>query len=112
MQFESKSAGSVTVVNIFEQRIDARIAADFRDSMAHLINDGNHNLVVDLSEVDFVDSSGLGAIVSSSKILGRKGDIVLSGIRPSVMSLFKLTRMDKVFRMFENEEEAVKALSE
>ncbi|MFQ5627225.1 MAG: STAS domain-containing protein [bacterium] len=112
MQFESKKSGNVTIVSILESRVDAKIAVDFRDSIADLINSGNHNLVVDLSEVDFVDSSGLGAIVSSLKILGRKGDMALSGVRPTVMSLFKLTRMDKVFRMFDDEAEAAKALAE
>jgi anti-sigma B factor antagonist len=61
--------------------------------------------------VDFIDSSGLGAIVSALKTIGRNGDLVLCGIKETVMSLFRLTRMDRVFRIFTDQGEATAALS-
>ncbi|MFW5662112.1 MAG: STAS domain-containing protein, partial [Bacteroidota bacterium] len=47
--------------------------------------------------IKFMDSSGLGAIITSLKLVATTGDIVLCGVEPEVLQLFKLTRMDKVF---------------
>ena len=79
--------------------------------MVDWINQGNRRIVLDLSEVDFIDSSGLGAIVSSLKTLGNDGDLVICGIRETVMGLFKITRMNRVFQIFATESEAIEALS-
>lgn len=111
MQLHDEKIGDVLVVKPLESRIDASIAVDFKERMAGFINAGNELIVLDLSSVNFIDSSGLGAIVSSLKLLGRKGDLVISGIRQTVMNMFKLTRMDRVFRIFESRDQAVSALA-
>lgn len=67
--------------------------------------------MLDLSEVDFIDSSGLGAIVSSLKAVGKQGNLIICGIGETVLSLFRLTRMDRVFQIVSSPEEAVRALS-
>lgn len=95
-----------------EKRLDAVTAVDFKKSMSEFIDNGNNQVVLDLSEVDFMDSTGLGSIVSILKMIGRKGDLVLTGIKKTQMVLFKLTRMERVFQMFGNEEEAIAFLSE
>ncbi|KAA3606621.1 MAG: anti-sigma factor antagonist [Calditrichaeota bacterium] len=111
MQLEEKKSGNVLVINILEARMDARVAADFKSRMFNLINSGNTFIVLNFSEVDFIDSSGLGAIVSVLKTIGKNGDIVLSGINDTVMTMFRLTRMDKVFDIYSSESEAVTELS-
>jgi len=111
MQLQSEKIGSVLVVKPFDRRMDASVAVDFKEKMASLINEGHDLVVLDMEGVDFIDSSGLGAIVSSLKTIGRKGDLVISGLQQTVMSMFKLTRMDRVFRIFQNRDEAVAALS-
>ena len=111
MLLESHKNGPILVVNMLEPRLDARVASDFKQTMNDLINDGNHQIVVSLKNVDFIDSSGLGAIVASLKSLGNNGDMAICGTREAVNSLFSLTRMDKVFQMFRTEEEAIGALS-
>jgi anti-sigma B factor antagonist len=93
-----------------ERRIDAATSAAFKGTMVDRINSGRRRIVLDLSEVDFVDSSGLGAMVSSLKAIGDEGDLVLCGVRETVMSLFRLTRMNRVFSMFGGREEAVASL--
>jgi anti-sigma B factor antagonist len=110
MRIESRAEGEVTVLQVMDRRIDARSAPDLKQRIGSYISGGAEWLVLDLSEVEFVDSSGLGAIVSALKLLGRRGDLVISGARESVQALFKLTRMDKVFRMFGTVEEAQQAL--
>jgi anti-sigma B factor antagonist len=111
MNIETKKVDDVLVVKPAEKRLDAKVAVSFKESMVNFINSGSNLIVLDLSGVEFVDSSGLGAIVSSLKVLGRKGDIVIAGVGSSVLQMFSLTRMDKVFKMFSTQEEALQALS-
>ena len=87
------------IIKPVEKRLDASVAVEFKGKMAEFINDRNELIVLDLSEVRFMDSSGLGAILSSLKTLGRQGDIVISGTKETVSSVFTITRMDRVFRM-------------
>jgi anti-sigma B factor antagonist len=68
-------------------------------------------MVLDLGAVSFIDSSGLGALVSSLKSMGKNGDLVICGAQSAVASMFKLTRMDKVFRMYPSAQEAASALA-
>ena len=111
MRIESRSEGGVHILEVKDRRIDARSAPDLKQKIASHVTEGAQWLVLDLSEVEFVDSSGLGAIVSALKLLGHSGDLVISGAGETVVSLFKLTRMDKVFRMFATVDEARQALA-
>ena len=111
MQVETKKAPEALVVKVLELRLDAKEAIEFKTKMAECINRGHHIIVLNLAEVRFIDSSGLGAIVSTLKLLGRDGNLVLCGVTDPVMSLFKLTRMDRVFQMFASESDALAALA-
>lgn len=98
------------VVTVTEKRLDAKVAVSFKDEMSALINAGETTVVLDLSNVGFVDSSGLGAIVTSLKLIGRKGDLLVAGVKDDVMTMFTLTRMDRVFQMFSTTEDALNSL--
>lgn len=111
MDLLEKKTGEVLIVRPLEKRIDAATATEFKEKMGHWIASGNRWIVLDLSEVDFIDSSGLGAIVSGLKKIGNDGNLVISSVRETVMSLFRLTRMNRVFDIFSSEDEAVAALS-
>jgi anti-sigma B factor antagonist len=111
MRFEANKVEGVLVAKVLDGRIAADIAPRFKAHLSEYISEGNRSIVLDLANVTFIDSSGLGALVSSLKAMGKDGDLVVSGARGSVASMFKLTRMDKVFRMFENNALAVAALS-
>jgi anti-sigma B factor antagonist len=111
MRFEENKVGEVLVAKVLDDRIAADVAPRFKAHLAEYMSKGNHAIVLDLAQVSFIDSSGLGALVSSLKSMGKDGDLVVSGVRGPVASMFKLTRMDKVFRMFDNNDAAVEALS-
>jgi anti-sigma B factor antagonist len=111
MDIAQHSEGKVTVAKMSDPRVDARLANEFKRRLLDLIESGHPLIALDLSDVDFIDSSGLGAIVSALKQLKGRGDLVIVGARPAVINLFRLTRMDKVFRMFPRADEAVAALS-
>ncbi len=100
----------VPVLKVAGSRIDAAVAFTFRETLAAIVERGVIRFVLDLSLVTFIDSTGLGALVSALKSSGSAGEVVVAGARAPVLTLFKLTRMDRVFRMFPSEAEAVAAL--
>jgi anti-sigma B factor antagonist len=111
MELIQRLEGNVVVARTGDQRLDARLAPELKQQLLELVGRGHPLIALDLSEVDFIDSSGLGAIVSVLKQLNGNGDLVIAGAKPAVLSLFRLTRMDRVFRMFGDTDEAVAALS-
>lgn len=106
MRIEEKNENGVLLLAVKDNRIDARNAADISARIRAAIQDGSRWIVLDLAPVEFVDSSGLGAIVSALKLLGDQGDLLISGAQEPIRALFRLTRMDKVFRMYEDLDEA------
>jgi anti-sigma B factor antagonist len=111
MQIEARQVDGVLVVKMLARRIDASSAPEFKERMLDWIGNGNRLIVLDLSSTDFMDSSALGVLVSSLKTIGASGDIALCGVRETVMTVFRLTRLNRVFRFFDTEEEAVRGLS-
>ena len=67
MAFEHHEEGHITVVQIDESRLDASVSEAFKTYVFGLIEDGKTDIVVDLTEVRFMDSSGLGALVGRSQ---------------------------------------------
>jgi anti-sigma B factor antagonist len=111
MRFAENKIGNVLVAKVLESRITADVASRFKQDLIQFATKGNRMIVLDLREITFIDSSGLGALIGSLKVIGDDGELVLCGARDTVANMFKLTRMNKVFRMFPNTEEAVAALS-
>lgn len=110
IHIDHSSKDDILLLAVYDRRLDARAAPDLKASITSFVGQGWEWIVLDLSAVDFVDSSALGAIVSGLKALGRSGDLVIAGAKPPVTALFALTRMDKVFRMFPAVADAVAAV--
>jgi anti-sigma B factor antagonist len=111
MRFEESAVTNGLVIKALDQRITADVAPEFKEALISFVTAGNRIIILDLSEVSFIDSSGLGALIGSLKVIGEDGELLLSGARESVVSMFKLTRMNKVFRMFKSVPEAVAAIA-
>jgi anti-sigma B factor antagonist len=99
--------GQVAVIKIGEKRLDAVNATNLRNYVADLINKGRDKIVVDLSGLEFMDSSGLGAIVACKKLAGSEGYLRVSGAQGAVQELFRITRMDKLFQSYHTVDEAL-----
>lgn len=112
MELTQVSEGEITIVRLSGSRIDASVAVLVKDELMKLLDDGHDKIALDMSVVEFIDSSGLGAIVSVRKRIGTAGELALFGIQDAVQTMFKLTRMDKVFKMFSDETEMKSALSD
>lgn len=100
MELKSTSDHDLQVVSVNDTRIDAAVAIAFKDAMRTQTDNDKDTVILDLSEVQFIDSSGLGAIVASMKNMGQSRKLVLAGLTPTVDKVFRLTRMDSVFSVF------------
>ena len=99
MPFEAKTVNNHRVIYVDEPRLDASLAETFKTYLFEQIDDGATSLVVDLTEVRFMDSSGLGSLVAALKKLGGSEGVILAGALPAVKDLFELTSMDKLFKI-------------
>lgn len=110
MKLQAEQLAGGLVIRAQGSRIDAGGAIAFKDAMRALTEGSEGRVILDLGEVDFVDSSGLGAIVAAMKQLGTGRKLELSGLTPTVDRVFRLTRMDRVFPIHASVADALPAL--
>jgi anti-sigma B factor antagonist len=102
MNLTSWHSRDALIVRVGENRIDSLVAIQFKDAMRQLTSDDAElapRVILDLSQVLFVDSSGLGAIVAAMKFLAPRQRLELAALQPNVARVFHLTRMDSVFNI-------------
>ncbi len=97
MNLTSELQTGILIIKVEEGRIDASSAIQFKDRMRELTQTPGPRVMLDLSQVGFIDSSGLGAVVAVLKALGPACKLELAGLTPTVQKVFRLTRMDSVF---------------
>ncbi|WP_425071817.1 STAS domain-containing protein [Sagittula sp. S175] len=97
MQLNTRSENGVEVITVDADRIDAAVAISFKDRMRESLTNGSGRFVLDLEKVDFIDSSGLGAIVAAMKLMPQGSKLELAGLTPAVDKVFRMTRMDSIF---------------
>jgi anti-sigma B factor antagonist len=97
MDLQASDHGPVRVIHVHEPRIDAASAIQFKDRMRDMTDEAPDRVLLDLAQVDFIDSSGLGAIVATMKFLAPARRLELATMGPTVAKVFRLTRMDQVF---------------
>ncbi len=109
MLVEKRNEKNNLIVMLLEERLDAKAALDFKNMIVKEIDEGANNLVIDLEQVDFIDSSGLGALVSILKILSKEGRLSITGLTQKTEQIFRLTRMDTIFNIYPSVTEALEA---
>ena len=93
--------GSVGIL-VEEERIDIQNADELREILLDQIYNGHAHLLVDLRNVTFIDSSGLGALVYGLREAKRKnGEVRVTGLSEHVSSMFTVTRLNKIFEIVE-----------
>lgn len=99
MDLAVERRGGALIVRVQEARIDAAVAIAFKEAMRGATAGPEPRVVLDLADVGFLDSSGLGAVVAVMKQLGPNRRLELAALSPPVEKVFRLTRMDSVFRI-------------
>jgi anti-sigma B factor antagonist len=97
MPFTTRIDQDLAIVATTLPRLDVSNAAELRAALLSAFDTGAGRVVLDLSDVDFLDSSALGALIAAAKRALPRGLFAVAGIRPAVARLFELTNMSLVF---------------
>ena len=97
MELVAEARENLTIIRVNCDRIDAAGAIEFKDKFREAADNDHDRVVLDMSQVGFLDSSGLGAIVASMKFLGANRKLELASLTPTVEKVFNLTRLNDVF---------------
>jgi anti-sigma B factor antagonist len=111
MKVNIKNAGK-SDIKIFEieGEIDVYTSMDLKKEFNTVIDSGKNKLIVNLSNVSYMDSSGLGILVAIlKKSKQENGNMKLIKLTPGIKKIFDLTKLTKFFEIFEEEDEAVKS---
>jgi anti-anti-sigma factor len=93
-----------------EEKLDSLLAPILKSELLTIHAEGFMNLVLDLSQVKYVDSSGLSALLVGDREFGKNGIFLISGIQDHVMKLLKISMLDKKLNLVANLEEAGEAI--
>lgn len=108
MQLNITEHPQAVVISVQEARLDAHNSPELKIAILQQFDTDKTNLIIDLNEVRFIDSSGLGVLVSGFKnASARNGNLKLCGLQPQVKSMFELTRLHRVFEIFPGVSEAI-----
>lgn len=102
----------ITVVCPGVSRLTADNCAAFKSEVSTLFDEGTSFAVIDFGDVTFLDSSGLGALVGILKKAGMRGEVAVCDLDDATSMSFKLTRMDRVFKIYQDAKSAVQSIRE
>ncbi|RMD71559.1 MAG: anti-sigma factor antagonist [Bacteroidetes bacterium] len=107
MKFFLDKQERYTLMKIQEENLNAALAPQLKSELVVLANEGVPNLIIDLSEVKYVDSSGLSAILTADR-LWKSGTFVLTGVQSdAVRKLIEISRLDTVLNIIPTVEESI-----
>lgn len=107
MEISTRQQGSVTVLQL-TGRLDLASGTILKEQVKKLLGKNTTSIHLNLTGVDFINSSGLGALVSIMKEIRMfKGRLTLSNLANYVQEIFDITQLSHIFEIFSSEEEAV-----
>ena len=112
MEIQSQQQGNVDILE-FQGRLDATGAKAAKSALKELTDANRARIVIDMSGVDFIDSTGIGALIGALRTAkGLGGDVVVAGLLPATRAIFELTRLHRVFSILDDREAAIKSLAD
>ena len=110
LRIRLRKLGNVPVLEL-EGELDAYTCSRLREAMIEAIEEGGANLVVNMKDVEYIDSSGLGTLVGGLKRVSEKqGVIAVCCTNPQIRKVFDITGLVKVFPIYGSEQEAVEGV--
>jgi anti-sigma B factor antagonist len=112
VKLTTRQVGEVTVIDATGRITLGEGASHFRDTIRDLATKGEKKLLVNLSDVSYIDSSGIGEMVSGfTTVTNHGGQLKLLGLTKRVKDLLQITKLYTVFEVFEDEAAAVRSFS-
>ncbi len=111
MAFEIRNNGTYTLVKVNADRLDTNNAPDLKSELVVVNNEGKKNIVLDLSSVNYCDSSGLRAVLVANRLCEDAiGTFILCGLQPDVENLVQISMLHTVLLITKTVEEAEELL--
>ena len=102
----------ITIITT-DERLDAVVAPQLKDAVKSLAEQSKMRLIIDLAKTRFIDSSGCGALVASLRaLIKNNGDMKIANPSPQAKTLFQLTRLHRVFEIYDDVAGALKSFPE
>lgn len=111
MQYAVDKSERYTTLSLQEEKLDTLVAPKLKTEFVTMFQAGTSNLILDMSKVKYVDSSGLSAILVANRLAGEaKGYMVMIGVQDHVMKLINISKLDQVLTILKSKEEAIDAI--
>jgi anti-sigma B factor antagonist len=108
MKFTLDKTERYTIFKLDEENLNSIIAPDLKSEFVLLNNEGVRNLIFDMSDVKYVDSSGLSSILTANRLWKNLGNFVITGANnPAVKKLIEISRLESIFTLVPTIEESV-----
>ena len=108
LKTSSRQVDGVTIVDLSGRIVLGEESAMLRDELKGLVARGQKNILLNLGEVNYIDSSGLGALVSGyTSVTSQQGQLKLLKLTKKVHDLLQITKLLTVFQVFDDEAKAV-----
>jgi anti-sigma B factor antagonist len=106
IKVETKQIKNSHIISV-QGEIDVYTSPRVKETINELIEKENYNLIINLEEVRYIDSTGLGVLIGAlKKVREHNGSINLICTNPQIKKIFNITGLVKIFGIFKNEEEA------
>ena len=107
MEITQRENGGIVILDI-QGEIDLYNAPEIKDNIQKLIEAQKYNIIINLEKVSYIDSSGIGALISSlSNLKKYQGGLKIINVYASVKKVFELTKLTSFFEIYDSEEEAL-----
>ncbi|HTJ52326.1 MAG TPA: STAS domain-containing protein [Cyclobacteriaceae bacterium] len=111
MKYTIDKQEKYSLLRLHEEKLDSSVAPSLKSELITLHAEGVRNIILDLSEVKYTDSSGLSALLVGNRIVQEEGGIfVLSSLSDHTMKLIKISQLDSVLNILPKVEEAIDAV--
>ncbi|MCX2740269.1 MULTISPECIES: STAS domain-containing protein [Pontibacter] len=108
MKYTIDKKENYTIITIDEKKLDTSIAPDLKSEFVKLNAEGINNLILDLNEVKYTDSSGLSSILIANRLCNSSsGLLILTGLQDHVMKLISISKLESVLNILPTVEEAI-----
>lgn len=113
MEFQVKEAQDVVVITLTGEMVGGPDATALNDQVKELVKNGKNKVVINMKHVNWMNSSGLGILIGSVNTIRKSGgDLKLAHLNEKPRQVLEITKLDRVFGIFDQEEEAIASYSE
>jgi len=113
MEFNIEKKDNYTLIQVLEEKLDTHIAPNLKSELVLISGNGEKNIILDLSNCRYCDSSGLSAILVANRLCkNANGTFVLAGLTEAVERLITISQLDTVLNITETLDDAVGLISE